>query len=130
MKKILIFLMSILTMSLNVNGQIFYNNYTKYNPYYGDSQTYSNKTNNDEDGKRFEIGIIVMGVGLVTMLAATYSYSSYRQSYYSYGYTRETNYPVFFTGLALTGTGLIITLKNSGNKKIRNKDNDIFYQKD
>ena len=121
MKNLLTFLILSITLNLNANGQTYYNNYTKFNPYYGDSQTY-NQTNNDGDDKRFELGIIIMGVGLVTMLAATYNYTSYSQSYYSYAYKREISYPVFFTGLALTGTGLVITLKNSGKK-----NNDEFY---
>ena len=123
MKNLLTFLILSMALNLNANGQTYYNNYTKFNPYYGDSQTY-NQTNNDGDDKRFELGIIIMGVGLVTMLAATYSYTSYSQSYYSYDYKREISYPVFFTGLALTGTGLVIALKNSGEK---NKNNDEFY---
>lgn len=117
MKKKLTLIVFILMFYLNiVNGQTYYNKYTKFNPYYGDSQTYNQKNSDGED-RRFELGVIVMGVGLVTMLAATYSYTSYQQNYYSYGYKRETSYPVFFTGLALTGTGLVIALRNSGKKR-------------
>jgi len=124
MKKLIIFLLVILT--LNVNAQTFYNKYTSFNPYNGQSQTYNNKERNDDnDGRdrRFELGIIIMGVGLVTMLAATYSYTSYsyNQNYYNYGYSyaRETDRYVFFTGVGLSVTGLTISLANSGKKSRR-----------
>ena len=87
MKK-LITLIILLILTLNVNGQILYNKYTSFNPYYGKSQTYSNLTNDNRD-RDFELGIIVMGVGLVTILASTYNYS-----YYSYNvYSKQTNLP-------------------------------------
>ena len=125
MKKLITLLLLILT--LNVNGQILYNKYTVFNPYYGKSQTYTNQKYNDGRDKRFELGVLVMGVGMVIMLVSTYSYTSY--NYYGY-VIRQTNYPMFYTGLGLTTTGLIISLFNSKKKRKRNKlkDSEVFYE--
>ncbi len=123
MKKLLTLFMLTVLLTLNVKGQILYNRYTSFNPYYGKSQTYTNPIDNDNIDRKFELGIIVMGVGLITILASTYNYS-----YYSF--PKQVNLPVLYTGIGLTTTGLIISLSNNNRKKRKNKDNDsnVFYE--
>ena len=63
-----------------------------------------------------------MGVGLVTILASTYAYTSYSKNYNyyyhsSYSYTNQISMPVFYAGLSLTATGLVIALTNSKKKR-------------
>jgi hypothetical protein len=119
----------LLILSLNTYSQIGYNKYIVYNPYNGKSQTYNKTTPNDDpQDKRFELGIIIMGAGLVTMLASTYNTGTFYNTSYSSYYSRETNYTVFFTGVGLTLTGLTISLLNSGKRK--NKKEDFYYYED
>ncbi|PCI28440.1 hypothetical protein COB55_03905 [Candidatus Wolfebacteria bacterium] len=118
----------LLILSFNTYSQIGYNKYTVYNPYYGKSQTYK-ESNPDNEGKdmRFELGVIIMGVGLVTMLAATHMNSTSYNSGYSSYYSRESNFPVFFTGVGLTLTGLTISLLNTRNRSSKKKE---YYYED